>query len=598
MFARMALSSQRERHNRVLELPEIISGALVLFVLLWMVFFQGSDWDDLHRHFIRGTYVMLSGLVWFNAVTVAAHFVRELVNRRSPGRLLWVQLVVVAASATLFILPYAGCLHAWLEWAHVCCCLGIGGFAVIRSYLHRRARHQSIVRGHASWWSPAVSFFTYMLALVFVSTLVMLTPGATHHPISLTQAFFSCASATSITGLDCVNMAQTFTMAGKVVLLIDIQVGAVGVMTFTYMVLLMLGRRLAVRDSMTMSGVLDQQGVNIGSLLKTVFSVTLATELVGAAFLYFLWQDSPGIPQEHLLGYAIFHAVSAFCNAGITLFPDGMSHVGVLGNFGAQGVMIVMMLVGTLGFGVYLEILERIRAHLHHNRIPRRWSTHAWFVLRVTVVVLLVGTVVLSLLGMLEPSAHAKGLYSVWEGFWNAVSRSAGFNLSDTDAFGPVYKLFMCVLMFVGGNPAGTGGGVYAPVVCLCLLEVWRVLRGQQDVEMHGRRIARSTIERAMATVVLSITWIVLTTMLLLLLEPEIAADPQGALRMLFLEVSAYTTTGFDLGVAPHLSPVSRCIVALNMLFGRVGMFTFMLIFIKQKDPAPLRYPETRLPLN
>ena len=125
-----------------------------------------------------------------------------------------------------------------------------------------------------------------------------------------------------------------------------------------------------------------------------------------------------------------------------------------------------------------------------------------------------------------------------------------------------------------------------------------RVLRGQHDVEMHGRRIARGTVERAMATVVLSIFWIVLTTMLLLLLEPGIARDPQGALRMLFLEVSAYTTTGFDLGVAPHLSPVSRCIVALNMLFGRVGMFTFMLIFIKQKDPAPLRYPETRLPLN
>ena len=594
----MAFSSQRERHNRVLELPEIISGALVLFVLLWIVFFQGGGEDALQQRFIHGTYMMLSGLVWFNAAAVLAHFVRELVFRRLPGRLLWVQLAVVAASAALFALPYMGYIHGWLVWAHVCCCLGIGGFAAIRGFLHRRARRQSIVRGRATWWSPAVTFFTYMLALVFVSTLVMLTPGATHHPISLTQALFSCASATSITGLDCVNMAQTFTTAGKVVLLIDIQVGAVGVMTFTYMVLLMLGRRLAVRDSMTMSGVLDQQGVNIGSLLKTVFSVTLATELVGAAFLYFLWQGNPGIPQEHLLGYAVFHAVSAFCNAGITLFPDGMSHVGVQGNFGAQGVMIVMMLVGTLGFGVYLEILERIRAHLHRKRIPRRWSTHSWFVLRVTVAVLLVGTVVLSLLGMLEPSSHAGGIYSVWEAFWNSVSRSAGFNLSDMDTFGPVYKTFLCLMMFVGGNPAGTGGGVYAPVFCLCLLEVWRVLRGQHDVEMHGRRIARGTVERAMATVVLSIFWIVATTMLLLLLEPEIAKDPQGALRMLFLEVSAYTTTGFDLGVASHLSPVSRCIVALNMLFGRVGMFTFMLIFIKQKDPAPLRYPETRLPLN
>ena len=594
----MALSHHRERHNRVLELPEIISGALVLFVLLWIVFFQPAGNDDPQQHFIRGSYMMLCGLVWFNAAAVLAHFARELSFRRVPGRLLWVQVAVVAASAALFALPFAGHIHIWLEWVQAGCCLCIGGFAAIRFFLRRRAHRQSIVRGHATWWSPAVSFFTYMVALVFVSTLVMLTPGATHHPISLTEALFSCASATSITGLDCVNMAQTFTTPGKVVLLIDIQVGAVGVMTFTYMVLLMLGRRLAVRDSMTMSSVLDQQGVNMRLLLKTVFSVTLVTELVGAVFLYFLWRGAAGIPQEQLIGYAVFHAVSAFCNAGITLFPDGMSHPGVQGCFGVQGVMITMMLVGTLGFGVYLEALQRLRRRMAHKFLPRRWSTHSWLVLRVTLAVLVLGTLGFSLLGLLEPSAHAASAHNVWEALWNSVSRSAGFNLTDIGAYGPVYKMFMCVMMFVGGNPAGTGGGVFAPVLCLCLLEIWRVLRGQQDVEMHGRRIARATVERAMATVVLSIFLIVLATMLLLLLEPKIAADPQGPFKMLFMEVSAYTTTGFDLGVAPQLSPLSRCIVSLSMLFGRVGMFTFMLIFIKQKDPAPLRHPETRLPLN
>lgn len=592
----MALSHHRERHNRVLELPEIISGFLVFFVTFWILGFYDDAGGDAAESFKSGSYRILSGLVWFQALAVLAHFVHELVKRREPGRLLWVQLPVVLAAAVFIAMPYFGYFPGWIFFAQAACHLAIAAFAGTRTYLYLLARRKNVVRGHGM--APSVIFFSCMVALVLVSTLLILTPGATHRPISLTEALFTCASATSITGLTCVNVAETFTTFGKSVLLFDIQVGAVGVMTFTYFVLMMLGHRLDLRESMNMSRVLDQQGLNMRPLLKTVFSVTLATELVGAAALYFQWQGNPGIPQEHLLGYAVFHAVSAFCNAGITLFPDGMSHAGVQGCFGVQGVMITMMLVGTLGFGVYLEALQRLRRRLAHKILPHRWSTHSWLVMRVTLAVLVLGTLGFSLLGLLEPCAHATSAHNVWEALWNSVSRSAGFNLTDIGAYGPVYKMFMCVMMFVGGNPAGTGGGVFAPVLCLCLMEIWRVLRGRQDVEMHGRRIARATVERAMATVVLSIFLIVLTTMLLLLLEPEIAADPQGPFKMLFMEVSAYTTTGFDLGVVPQLSPLSRCIVSLSMLFGRVGMFTFMLIFIKQKGPAPLRHPETRLPLN
>ena len=124
------------------------------------------------------------------------------------------------------------------------------------------------------------------------------------------------------------------------------------------------------------------------------------------------------------------------------------------------------------------------------------------------------------------------------------------------------------------------------------------MLQGKQDLEMHNRRIARSTVERAMATVMLSIFWIVCTTFTLMLLEPGVTQQSNGVVKLLFLEVSAFTTTGFELGALPHLSDISKIIITLNMLFGRVGMFTFMLIFIRQKEPSPLRLPETRLPLT
>lgn len=597
----MNVRNSTERHNRVLELPEIISGLLVLFVLLWQFCFERLATSGVERaEFLRGSGLMMCCLVWFNSGVVLIHFCSELLRHYWPSRFLWMQLLVGALNSGLL----AGAVFhvvnpAWLLLV-IFLCVAMGIFALVNIALYRNARRNSAAARAATWWTPSVTFFCYMMALVLVSTLILLTPGATHQPISFIDALFTCSSATSITGLTTINVAENFTALGKLVILFDIQVGAVGVVTFSYFVLLMLGKRLAVRNSTTMSGVLDLQNANVvPALLKAVFGITLLAETVGAFCLYFLWHGNPDIPQGHLAEFAVFHAVSAFCNAGITLFPDGMEHPGVAHSYAVQGVMMVMMLLGTLGFGIYLEALTRLRNRMAGKRVTPRWSTNSWLVVRVTAIVLLVGVVGMTLLSLYEPSAHARDMeYNVWEAAWNSVSRSGGFGLSDIDTYGPVYKIFLICMMFVGGNPAGTGGGVFAPVFALCVLEVYRVLRGAQDVEMHGRRIARSTVERAMSTVVLSFFWIIGTTMLILMLEPGISAQPEGPLRVLFMEVSAYTTTGFDLGAVTQISTASKVVVILNMLFGRVGMFTFMLLFIRQKPASPIRYPETRLPLN
>lgn len=583
-----------------MELPEVISGILVLFVVLWEACFEGVANSPAERDaFIGSSHLILCGLVWFNTMVVLLHFLIDWVRHGIPGRFLWVQLLVGLVASTFF---YGGVWDIFDRWAFLpslVCSFLLGGFSIGTIGAVARARRRSPVKG-ASRWSPAMRFFTYMVVLVLLSTLILLTPGATYKPVSLVDALFTCASATSITGLTTVDVASTFTPLGKLVLLLDIQIGAIGVMTFSYFVLMMVGKRLAVRDSMSVSGMLDQQGVNIvPSLLRAVFYVTLTAEAVGAVCLYFLWSGQEGFPQEHLWAYAVFHAVSSFCNAGITIFPAGMEQSGVADNRLVQGVMLLLVLIGTVGFGVYLEGITRLKERLAGKRTARRWSTNSWLVLRVMLIVMVGGTLGLTLLAAIEPSEHhSMGGFNLWESLWNAIGRSAGFALTDIGDYGPVYQLFLAFLMFVGGNPAGTGGGVYAPVFALCLLEVYRVLKGKQDVEMHNRRIARNTVERAMATVVLSIFWIVFTTFALLLLEPAVAQQPQGLVKMLFMEVSAYTTTGFELGALPQISDLSKLIISLNMLFGRVGMFTFMLIFVRQQEPSPIRLPETRLPLT
>lgn len=595
----MLVINHGEKHSRALELPEIVSGLLVMLVVLWQASFaEVADAGSYRVTYTQAVRYLLSTLVWFNTLVVCIHLVHNWLRMRRIGRFLWLQLVVGMLASLAFaseiwnFLPSHGVRLAPVLGI----VLGLFSFVNLRVYI--RDRRSGPVRGRHV--NPAFSFFTYMVALVLFSTALLLSPGATHEPISFVDAFFMSASATSITGLTTLDVSSTFTTFGKMVLLMDIQVGALGVMTFTYFVLMMVGKRLAVRDNVSVSSFLDQQGNSVVTpLLKAVGFVTVAAEAVGAACLYFLWQGQPGIPQMEVLGYAVFHSVSAFCNAGITLFPENMATHYVSQAYAVQGVMMLLMFVGAIGFGVYLECMTRIRQRLSGKRVQKRWSTHSWLVWRVTLITLLVGCIGMSLLGYLEPSHHSQnGGYGIWESLWNSVGRSAGFNLTDISDYGIVYKLFLCVMMFVGGNPAGTGGGVYAPVVAICVLEVLRVLRGMQDVEIHNRRIARNTVDRALATVLLSIFWIGATTMLVLLLEPSLASQKDGMLKVLFMEVSAFTTTGYDLGAVQEISWVSKLVVSLNMLFGRVGMFTCMLIFIRPKNPAPVRFPETRLPLS
>ncbi|MBQ2379442.1 MAG: hypothetical protein II295_03520 [Akkermansia sp.] len=595
------MNIQHERQYRALELPEIITGLLAMLIVLWEACFAGlANGPTEQEMFEKELHLLLGGVVWLNSLIVLLHFITKLLHREHPGRFLIWQLLTGIVASLVF---WGGIQQALPELAFLVSMMlsfiiGIYSFITIRVLALARQR-QTRTR-NKSHWSPAVVFFTWMISFVLISTLLLLTPGATHKPISFTDAFFTCASAISITGLTCVDVASTFTALGKVVLLADIQIGAMGVMTFSYFVLLMVGKQLAVRDRVAISSLLDQRGTNIiPSLIKAVIFITFSVEAIGAVLLYMLWNGAPGVPQEHLWFRALFHAISAFCNAGISLFPQNMAEACVADDKLVQGVMMLLTLAGTLGFSVYLEALTRLRNKLTGKRNPVRWSTHSWLVVRVTLIVMLTGAVALSILGALEPSNHSQSAdFNMWESLWNTIGRSAGFTITDISSYGPVYQLFLCLLMFVGGNPAGTGGGVFAPVFALCILEVLRVLRGQQDLELHGRRIARNTVERAMATVVLSTFWIAASTMLLLLFEPGISQSDNGTIKLLFLEISAYTTTGFSICNPGELTNLSKLFICANMLFGRVGMFTFMLIFIKQKDPSPLRYPETRLPLT
>ncbi len=584
------------------ELTDIFTGVLSLAIMLYAACFV----KDQDLFLTLRLHIFLAVLVWGNTLYVAGRFGCHRIGERKwrlPERKdLW-RIAFLLGTSGLFAGVVGGVFPPNYLYYGIPLCIILSIFSLARTVEVARDLRPEIEENSykAKRWSSAFIFFLLMTGWVLVSSVLLLMPSAHVRDLSFIEALFTCASATSITGLSCIDVGSSLSWLGQLIVLLDFQIGAIGVMTFTYFIMMMIGNRLSAGESQDLTSTWEQstQGT-IRSLLKIVVGVTLFIEAIGTLLLYFLWQGVDGVPQEHLLPYAVFHSVSAFCNAGITLFPNSMASAGVSSCYAAQVVVLLLITAGTLGFGIYHEAFVRLRNRMRGEKSIRRWSTYSWLVVRVTSIVLLGGTLILALISWLEPSTHDLGPFCLWESIWNTIGRSAGFNLTDINLYGPAYKFFMCVLMFIGGNPAGTGGGVFAPVVALCVLEVFRVLRGQQDVQLHARRVARATVERAMATVVLSMIWITAMTMFLLMFEEWGHGRETGnhVFDMLFLEVSAFTTTGYSLTDPANLSVASKLLLSLNMLFGRMGMFTFMLLFITPKPPQPFRYPETNLPLN
>lgn len=597
-----------KKHFGLLELPAIVAGLLTLVVALWELVWRRAVTIEDAWLFLQDTRFMLFGLVLVNLLFLSAQGIVRFVRTHHVIR--WYCFAMAADVVALIVLAdnmwgYGGaCPTAHMNWG-----VGLSALAGCFSLLHARlffeARPTDSMGRKRAVWPPALVFLSSLLALIFLGGLLLLSPGFSQVRLSVTDAFFLSASAVTVTGLSPVDMNAVLSVPGKVVLLVLMQVGAFGVMTFTYFAALLVGMGLSVRERVTFSSLLDQTGVSrVTSLVMVMVLLSFALEALGALNLYFAWQDVPCVPQDQRAWYAVFHAVSAFCNCGLSLFPNNLATPGIIGNSWGMGAMIVLMFCGSLGFAVYLEIMRKVRRlwGADQERFPVHWSTHAWLVARMTLVMLLAG-VLLGVLGGFEArvGVNEHGVtFNFFEGIYNSVAaRTSGFYVEDLSQHGIVYKMFLCSLMFVGGNPGSTSGGVMTSVIALVFMEVWRILRGRNDVEMHGRRIAKRNVERAMATLVLAVAWVFLLTLVMLLTENggagTVAVD---APKMFFEVVSSFATCGFSMDQTGQLSEAGKWLILFNMMIGRVGLFAFILIWMGQQQTAVVRYPETRLPLS
>ena len=437
--------------------------------------------------------------------------------------------------------------------------------------------------------SPSKVLAAGFLVIIVIGTMLLLLPIASQGDIRITplQALFTAVSAVCVTGLTVVSTAGSYSLFGELVILTLIQVGGLGFMFFVTSILVLAGRRISLRGRMLLHDTMSLPALS-GSVRVTLqFLVIVFTiEIVGAVWL--ATQFIPLFGFWRGVYYGVFHAISAFCNAGFDLF-------GAAGSLSAYqespSILLpfsVLIILGGLGFAVLADLMD--------NRFSlRKLHLHSKVVLAATAVLLVTGTALVALLEWDNPETLARGgagtasrIMNAW--FQSVTARTAGFNSFPQASMRNAGKLVTIFLMFIGASPASTGGGVKTTTLFTLVLLVRSLFRGCEDVSVFGRRLAPTLVRTALGIFFISLLLLAAGSVLMTSSEQ---AGSQEVIDLLFEETSALATVGLSTTQTAALGTGTQLWLILLMYLGRVGPLTIMLSLGRAsgaKCPGP-RYP-------
>ena len=424
----------------------------------------------------------------------------------------------------------------------------------------------------------ALGFFV----LISSGTLLLSMPFAsTAAPLSLIDALFTATSAVCVTGLTVVDTGSRLSFGGQAVVLLLIQFGGLGVMTMATTVALFIGKRITFRERLVMQEALNHFSLEgLVRLVKYVLLVTLTVQGVAAVILFMRLRLL--FPPLKAAWFAVFHSISAFCNAGFDLFGDSLMRfvADPLINF----VFIGVIVLGGIGFSVIADV--------YSHRGFRKLSAHSRLVLKVTAFLIIFPAVIIGLMewnGALAPYDTSGKLMGAL--FTSVTTRTAGFNTIPTANLSQAVLTMVIILMFIGASPASTGGGIKTTTIATIAMFVYSVLKGEEDIKCDGRRIPQRVVNKSIAIVFVAVSVVCVATFLLSVFEDQPFSD------LLFEAVSAFGTVGLSRGITSSLSSASKVVVILTMFTGRVGVLTLALALSSRKAaiPSTVRYPEGQI---
>ena len=438
---------------------------------------------------------------------------------------------------------------------------------------------------------PLEKVLLSFIALIFIGALMLMIPASTRNGISVIDALFTATSAVCVTGLTVLDTPATFTLFGRIVLLLLIQFGGFGIMTFSLGLFSMLGKNLSVKWRYTLEGLYSDAGkIPIKSILKRVIKYTFMIESVTALILFS--QFYRDFPLGEAIEHSLFHAISAFCNAGFSTFSNNL--IGYQQNVIINLTIAVAIIMGGLGF----IVLSELSRFLYGRRLRKKQSSGLSIHTRINLIMTLL-LIVLGCAGFLvmEWNNTLKDLgpvHSLTASFFQSVTcRTAGFNTVDIAQLRESTLLMMIGLMFIGGSPGSIAGGIKTTTMFVVLMLVYSKLTGRKNVVIFRRSLDGETVDRSVTLFILSILFISLTVFILLAVEA--ARGNHNFLSVLFETVSAFGTVGLSMGLTINLKFFEKAILIAVMLAGRLGLLTILMALTLKKKRIAIEYPREHI---
>ncbi|WP_207505516.1 TrkH family potassium uptake protein [Telluribacter humicola] len=450
-------------------------------------------------------------------------------------------------------------------------------------------------------FNPALAFVLSFILLSFMGCGLLLLPRATVHGISFTDALFTSVSAVCVTGLTTLDTATEFTRLGKFFILCLIQLGGLGILSFTsflgylYKGGFSLQNQLFLREYVTAEKVSDTF-----RSLSQVIVITLLVEALGALGIFLTVDTSLFDTTGEQVRFSIFHSVSAFCNAGFSTTPSGLFNPALSSDYDFQLIICALVIIGGIGYPIIVDFYKYTRHYVSQtyswirfgrsiSHLPRTVSANTAIVIKTTIILLIGGFItffITEYYGILYDHETLEGKLTT--AFFGAVTpRTAGFNTFDLSLMQPATILVYLLLMWIGASPASTGGGVKTSTFAIAVLNILSLAKGKDRVEIRRREIANESVRRAFAIIALSLLVIGPAILIITVLEPE-----KLLINVAFECFSAFSTVGLTLGITPLLSDTAKIVLVVVMFIGRVGTFTLFVAFSRRTLAKNYHYPK------
>ncbi|ADV48950.1 potassium transporter [Cellulophaga sp. E16_2] len=576
-----------------------LSSLAVLFLDLGLVIFLiydfgFKDYQDLRQYKLIVLPTLVLALIVFNLYKYRL-FKRQRVSSISPKINLYYLSILVIVEIVTIISDFEISLFDSFFNVRYVIEYGLLIYFFIRiSFLVRKI--------YAIYFNPAILFVGSFAIIALGGTFLLMLPASTLHGISFIDALFTATSATSVTGLIVVDTAKDFTPFGQTIILFLFQLGGLGMLTFTSFFAYFFKSGSSFRESLYMKDIMGNND-ELGGIMKKVMQVvafSLIIEFLGALLIYTSLPEVDKIPNQ--IFFSIFHAISAYCNAGFSLESMGLHDINLRHNYYLQWVVMALIIFGGLGYHIaynVIQYLKRFTTNLFRSKnkifISRVILLNTKIVLYTSLILIVAGTGF-----FLISEKHTNLLeHTTWFGklttalFSSVTARTAGFNTVDYADFSIPGILFMIFLMWIGASPASTGGGIKTTTFAIATLNVFFVAKDQPYIEIGTRRIAAQSVRRAFAIMAISLASIGTGILFLLIFNPEFTL-----IQIAFEVFSAFSTVGVSMGITASLSSASKIVLIILMFLGRIGLLNLMIGLLKNVSQADYSYPEENILIN